>query len=104
MPKAVSGLKIRRAHKVRAGSIPAPGISYNRDVHSSRRRIREAQTLIRQARERTQLSIHAMFETANRILTFQLQSPDRVLDTWILYQRMVTPPRSPFSPRGTTES
>ena len=98
------GLKIRRSHKDRAGSIPAPGISYNRDVTPSRLRIRTAQTLIGQARERTQLSMHSVLETANRILALQLQRPDLVLDRWILYQQMVTPTRSPFFPRGTTES
>jgi len=39
-------------------------------------RIREAQTLIGQARDRTPLSIESLLETANRILTFQLHSPD----------------------------
>jgi len=73
-------------------------------VTPTRLRIREAQTLIGQARERTQLSIHSVLETADRILTFQLHSPDLVLDTWILYQRLVTPARSPFSLPGTTES
>jgi hypothetical protein len=86
------------------GSIPTPGISYNRDVNPTRLRIREAQRLIGQARERTQLSIQSVLETANRILTFQLHSPDLVLDTWTLYQRMVTPRRSSYSPRETRES
>lgn len=70
----------------------------------SRRRIREAQAPIGQARKRTPLSNLSVLETANRILTFQVHSPDLVLDRWILYQRMVTPTRSPFSPQGTTES
>jgi hypothetical protein len=73
-------------------------------VTPTRLRIREAQTLIGQARERTQSSIGSVLETANRILALQLQRPDLVLDTWILYQQMVTPTRSPFSPPGTTES
>jgi hypothetical protein len=98
------GLKIRSPQKGRAGSIPAPGISYNRDVNPTRIHIRQAQALIGQARERTQQSMGSVIESANRILTFQLHSPDLVLDTWTLYQRMVTPMRSPFSPRGTTES
>ncbi|PYR94526.1 MAG: hypothetical protein DMF84_05065 [Acidobacteria bacterium] len=69
----------------------------------TRLRIREAQTLIRQARERTRLSIQSVLETANRILTFQLHSPDLLPGTWILYQRIVSPSESrPFS-RETSE-
>jgi hypothetical protein len=66
-------------------------------VTSSRYRIRKAQTLIGQAHERTQQSLESMLETANRILTFQLHSPDLVLHTWTLYQVMVTPGRFPVS-------
>jgi hypothetical protein len=77
-------------------------------VSPIRLQIREAQTLIGQARVRTQLSIETMLETANRILAFQLQSPDLVLDGWVLYQRLVTPTAPhlhvPALPRETRAS
>jgi len=67
-----------------------------RIVNRTRLRIREAQRRIVQARERTQLSIASVLETANRILTLQLQRPDLVLDRWALYEHMVTPTATRF--------
>jgi hypothetical protein len=60
-------------------------------VTPTRHRIRSAQKLIAEARGRTTQSAQLMLESANRILIFQLHSPDLVLDTWTLYQRIVTP-------------
>lgn len=71
-------------------------------MNPTRLRIREAQTLIAQARERAQRSLQSVLKSANRILTFQLHSPDLVLETWVLYQRMVTPTRSAMLSRETS--
>jgi hypothetical protein len=75
-------------------------------VNPTRFRIREAQRRIAQARERTELSMESVLQTANRILTFQLQRPDLALARSALYEHMVTPPatRFPDFPRATRES
>jgi hypothetical protein len=77
-----------------------------RIVNRTCRRIREAQKRIQQARERTEVSMESVLETANRILTFQLQRPDVVFDRWALYEHIVTPTatRFPDPPRATRES